>query len=123
VEAHQLLLDKIIYFALSDFGGTHAAFRLMITCAVRRYGFLLRTSPHDICRPYLAAANRAVRNTAFRILGVSLDAQELHQLDCTKLQLSLPTEFGGLINVPSLEVDAEHAHYASFTTTLAKIVY
>jgi hypothetical protein len=45
VEAHQLLLDKIVCFAMSDFGGTHAAFRLMITCAERRYGFLLRTPP------------------------------------------------------------------------------
>jgi hypothetical protein len=33
VEAHQLLLDKIVCFAMSDFGGAHAAFRLMITCA------------------------------------------------------------------------------------------
>jgi hypothetical protein len=41
VKAHQLLLDK------SDFGETHAVFRLMITCAVRRSGFLLRTLPHD----------------------------------------------------------------------------
>jgi hypothetical protein len=56
VEAHQLLLDKIVCFAMSDFGETHAAFRLMITCAVRRYGFLLRTLPRDICRPYLAIA-------------------------------------------------------------------
>jgi hypothetical protein len=32
-------------FAMSDFGGTHGAFRLMNTCAVRRYGFLLRTLP------------------------------------------------------------------------------
>jgi hypothetical protein len=38
VEAHQLLLDKIACFAMSDFGGTHAAFRLMITGTVRRYG-------------------------------------------------------------------------------------
>jgi hypothetical protein len=45
VEAHQLLLDKIVCFAMSDFGGTHLAFRLMITCAVRRYEILLRTFP------------------------------------------------------------------------------
>jgi hypothetical protein len=57
VEAHQLLFDKIVCFAMSDFGGTHTAFRLMITCAVRRYGFLLRTLPPDICRPYLATAD------------------------------------------------------------------
>jgi hypothetical protein len=34
VEAHQLLLDKIVCFAMSDFGGIHGAFRLMITCAI-----------------------------------------------------------------------------------------
>jgi hypothetical protein len=45
VEVHQFILDKIICFAMSDFGGTHAAFRLMITCTIRRYGFLLRTLP------------------------------------------------------------------------------
>jgi hypothetical protein len=50
VEVHQILLDKIVCFAMSDFGGTRAAFRLMITCAVRRYGFLLRTLPPDIYR-------------------------------------------------------------------------
>jgi hypothetical protein len=36
VEANRLLLDKINYFAMSDFGGAHADFRLMITCVVRR---------------------------------------------------------------------------------------
>jgi hypothetical protein len=48
VEAHQLLLDKIVCFAMSDFGGTHIAFRFMITYAVRRYRFLLRTLPSNI---------------------------------------------------------------------------
>jgi hypothetical protein len=45
VEAHRLLRDKIACFATSDFGGAHAAFRLMVTCAVRKYRFLLRTLP------------------------------------------------------------------------------
>jgi hypothetical protein len=45
VEGHQLLLDKIVCFAMSDFGGIHVAFRLMIKCAVRRYGFLLHPPP------------------------------------------------------------------------------
>jgi hypothetical protein len=44
VEAHQLLLDKTVCFAMSDFGGTHAALRLMITCAIRRYG-ISRSAP------------------------------------------------------------------------------
>jgi hypothetical protein len=43
VEAHKLLLDMIVCFSMSDFGGAHAAFQLIIMCAVRRYGFLLRT--------------------------------------------------------------------------------
>jgi hypothetical protein len=68
VEAYQLLLDKIVCFAMSDFGGTHAAFRLMITCAVRRYGLLLRTLPTDISRPYLATTYRAVSITIYRIM-------------------------------------------------------
>jgi hypothetical protein len=45
VEAHQLLFNKIVSFATSDFRGTHASFRLMITCEVRRYELLLRTPP------------------------------------------------------------------------------
>jgi hypothetical protein len=77
-EAHQLVLDKIVCFTMSDFGGTHAAFRLLITHVVRRYGFLLRTLPPDICRPYLAAADIATRIAVFRILGVS---QDVHTLD------------------------------------------
>jgi hypothetical protein len=44
-----------------------------------------------------------------------------YQLNCAKRQLSLPAEFGGL-NVPSLEVDAEYANYASFTATLANLI-
>jgi hypothetical protein len=121
VDAHKLLLDKIAYFVMSDFGGTRAAFRLMITCAVRRYGFLLRHPPH-ICRPYLAIACRAVRNAFYRILDVSQDLQRLDKLNCAKRQLSLPAEFGGL-NVPSLDLDAEYAHYASFTATLANLIF
>jgi hypothetical protein len=31
VGAHKLLLDKIVCFVMSDLGGAHAAFRLMIT--------------------------------------------------------------------------------------------
>jgi hypothetical protein len=172
-------LDKIVCFAMSEFGGTHAAFRLMITCAVRRYGFLLRTLPPDICRPYLAIADRTVRTTVYRIvlgvsrdvqtlyqlncamlkpcavrrygfllrtlppdicrpylatahrtvrttvyriiLGVSQDVQTLDQLNCAMLKLSLPAEFGGF-NVPSLELDAEPSHYASFNATLANLI-
>jgi hypothetical protein len=66
VEAHQLLLDKIVCFAMSDFGGeVNAVSCLMITCSVGRYGFLLRTPLFKICRPYLANAYRAVRYAAF----------------------------------------------------------
>jgi hypothetical protein len=45
METHQLLLVKIVCFPISNYEGTYAAFRLMIACAVRRYGFLLRTLP------------------------------------------------------------------------------
>jgi hypothetical protein len=45
VKAHQLPLDKIVCFAMSDFGGTHDAFRLMITCAVSRYVWVLAAHP------------------------------------------------------------------------------
>jgi hypothetical protein len=116
VEAHNLLLNKIVSFAMSDFGA-HVAFRLMIMCAVRCYGFLLRTLLHDICRPYLVVPDRAVRIAAFQILGVSQDVQTLDHLNCAKRQLSLPADLGGL-NVPSLELDV---HCASFNATLANL--
>jgi hypothetical protein len=121
VEAHQLLLDMIVCFAMSDFGRTHVAFRLMITCAVRRYGFLLRTLLIYNCRRYLAAAYIAVCTSIFRIFGGSQDVQTLDKLNCANRQLYLPAEFGGL-NVPPLELDAAHAHYASFTKTLANLI-
>jgi hypothetical protein len=78
-------------------------------------------SPPDICRPYLATHDRAVRAGIYRILDVSQDVQTLDQLNCTKRLLSLPAEFGGL-NVPSRKLDAEYAHYASFTATLANLI-
>jgi hypothetical protein len=90
------------------------------SCTIIRLTMMI-TFPPDICRPYLATADRAVRAAVYRILGVSLDAQTLDQLNYAKRQLSLPAEFGGL-NVPSLELDAEPAHYASFTGTLANLV-
>jgi hypothetical protein len=83
--------------------------------------FLLRTPPLDICRPYLDATDIAVRTAVSRILGVSHDVQTLDKLNCANHQLSLPAGFGGL-NVPSLELDAAIAHYASFTATLANLV-
>jgi hypothetical protein len=85
--------------------------------------FLAPRTPHpyDICRPYIAAAYIAVRTAVFRILGVSQDVQTLDQLNFAKRQLSLPAEFGGLY-VPSLELDVEHAHYASFTATLGSMI-
>jgi hypothetical protein len=51
-------------------------------------------------------------------LRVSQDVQTLDELNCAKHQLSLPEEFGGL-NVPTLKLDVENAHYASLTATLA----
>jgi hypothetical protein len=45
----------------------------------------------------------------------------LDQLNCAKRQLPPPAEFGGP-NVPSLELDAGLAHYASFIVTLANLI-
>jgi hypothetical protein len=39
VAAQQKILDKIVDFFASDFGAVYSAFRLVIMCAVRRYGF------------------------------------------------------------------------------------
>jgi hypothetical protein len=115
-------MDKIVCFATSDFGGAHSAFRLMIKSAVRRYGFLLRTLPIDICRSYLAIACRAICIAVFRILGVSQDIQTLGKLNSVKRKLSLSTELGGL-NAPSLELDAKHTHYyASFNANRVNLI-
>jgi hypothetical protein len=120
-EVHPLLFHKIVCFVMSAFGGAHAAFRLMITCAVRHHGLLLRTVPQHICRPYLAARDRAIRVAVLRILGFSHDVHTLDQVNCAKRQLSLLAEFGWLY-VPSLELDAKHAHFVSFTATLANML-
>jgi hypothetical protein len=58
---------------------------------------------------------------SFRILGVSQDIETLDKLNCAKRQLFLPAQFGGL-SVPSLELNAKPAHYASFTATLANLI-
>jgi hypothetical protein len=84
-------------------------------------GYCSAPPPHDICLPYLAAADIAVRTAVYRILGVSQHVQTLDKLNCDKRQLSLPAEFGGP-NAPSLELDAELPHYASFTATLANLI-
>jgi hypothetical protein len=67
----QKLLNKIVDFFASDFGGAHTVIRLIITCAVRLYSFMLHTLPLDVCRPYLATANSDVRTVVFRNFGVS----------------------------------------------------
>jgi hypothetical protein len=77
--------------------------------------------PHAICRSYLDNADLAVRIAVFRILGVFHNVQTLDKLNCPKRELSLPAEFGGL-NLPSLELDAELDHYASFAATLANVI-
>jgi hypothetical protein len=42
-------------------------------------------------------------------------------MNCANRQLSLHAEFGGL-NVPPLDLDAEPAHYASFSATLPNLI-
>jgi hypothetical protein len=78
-------------------------------------------SPFDICRPHLAIAYMAVRIVVYRTLGVFHDAQTLEQLNCAKRKLFLRAEFGRL-NVTSLELGDEYAHYALLTTTLANMI-
>jgi hypothetical protein len=51
VSAHQSLRDHIVEFSGSNFDGAHSAFRLMIICGVRRYGFMLRTRPYNVSHP------------------------------------------------------------------------
>jgi hypothetical protein len=82
---------------------------------------LLRTFAHDICQSYLAIADRVVHITVYRILGVSQDVQTLNKLNCAKRMLPLPAVFKGLY-LPSLELDAKHVEYASFSATLAVLI-
>jgi hypothetical protein len=85
---------------MSDFGGAHLVFRLIITCVVHLYGFLLRTLSPNICRPYLVVVDTAVRTAVLRILGISRDVQTRDNLNYVKCLLSLPAEFGGLMYRP-----------------------
>jgi hypothetical protein len=101
VEAHELLLKNIVCFAMSDFGGTHAGFRLMITCAVRRYGLMLRTPP-------LISADRAL---LLQIWPFALEFTESlaflmtykHSINLIVLSASFPSlrSLGGLMYRPS----------------------
>jgi hypothetical protein len=117
-----------VEFFASDFGGVHSAFRLTITCTVRRYGFLLHNLPPDVCRPYLAAADSVVWYAIFRIFEfrvfetlkpqTPLEVYTHDQMNCATRHFPLPAEFGGL-DVPSFAIDVEPTHYASFDATLA----
>jgi hypothetical protein len=121
VEAHQLLLDNIVCFAnVGLWRGTYSFSLNDHVCSSSLWVLVPHPSP-SICRPYLAVAYSVVRTAVIRILGVSHDIQTLDKLNCVKRQLSLPAEFGGL-NVPSLELDAERVHYASFTAILAYLI-
>jgi hypothetical protein len=85
VEGHQHLFDNnMVCFATSDFKEEQSAFRLMITCSVRHYGFLFRTLPPHIYRQYLVVAYKAVCTAVFRSLGISQDVQTLDKLKCAK---------------------------------------
>jgi hypothetical protein len=63
------VLDKVVDFSASNFGGVHSAFWLKITCSVRRTGFMLCTLPLDAFHPYHATAYSIVRSVVFSILG------------------------------------------------------
>jgi hypothetical protein len=77
--------------------------------------------PPCIYQPYRVDVDVTVHKAVFRILGVSQDVKALDKLNCAKRKLFHLAEFWGL-NIPSLELDAEHAHYASFTATLANLI-
>jgi hypothetical protein len=62
---------------------------------------------------------RACERTPLR--GRRRRTPTLDQLNCAKRKLSLSAEYGGL-NAPSAGLDVEHAHYTSFTTTLANMI-
>jgi hypothetical protein len=118
VAAQQKILNQIVDFFASDFKGMHSVFPLMITCAVRRCSFQLRTLSHGACHPYLATTDSVVK---YSIPGVFPEVHTHYQINCATRKLSLPTEFGGL-NVPSLVQDVEPAHYASFAAILANLI-
>jgi hypothetical protein len=73
---------EIVNFCALVFGGAHSAFRLMIACAVRYYGFLFRTPPPIVCRPYLTTADKVFRSSVFRIFGVTPEVQTHDQIKC-----------------------------------------
>jgi hypothetical protein len=57
----------------------------------------------------------------FVFFCVSPEVQAHEQINPATRELSLPAEFGGL-NVPSLALDAELAHYASFEASVAILI-
>jgi hypothetical protein len=94
----------------------------MITCAVPRYGFVHRThSPPEVCRPYLAIVDSVARCVVFRILGFPRRYKHIIKVIAPCVRSPFPWSFGGL-NMPSLALDFEPAHYASFEATLASLI-
>jgi hypothetical protein len=121
VEAHQLLLDYIVCFAMSDFGGTHAAFRLMITSAVyAAMGSCSAPSPEiSADRTLLLQIGPFVQQFTESWAFLRTYKRSINRIVLSAIFPSL-RRLGGLMYRPSGELDAELAHYASsFTPTLA----
>lgn len=114
---HQRLLDQILAFRRSPYGAAHHAFRLLLVCAVTRYGYLLRNLPPDDCIPYMERADEAVLSAFFGIFHITGDRNDPAILDRAASQIRLPALFGGL-GIPSLARGAITAHFSSITATL-----
>jgi hypothetical protein len=98
VEVHRLLLDKIVCFVVSDCGGAHLTFHLMLTYAVRRYGF--RPVPSPVISTDRTLLLLHVGPLVHQFIE-SWAFLKTYKRNYAKRQLSPLAEFGGLTYHPS----------------------
>jgi hypothetical protein len=89
----------------------------LIACAVRRYGFLLRTLPPNICRPYLATAYREVRYTiaTHRVICLTVERAS-HLWKCSHCNAAPPhsCEYGSSSMVLGTYMSGERSTVTMF---------
>eukprot|EP00873_Tetraselmis_striata_P035897 jgi/Tetstr1/456161/TSEL_042929.t1 len=120
-EAHTTLLERIASFGTSGYGCHHGAMRLLVVCAERQTGFLSRMMPPSEVGPFLEAVDAANISAAFSLLGLDAFDQSTPRLEAAIIQMSMPTDFGGM-NLSLLQSEAPAAFYSAQSVVLPKLV-
>eukprot|EP00873_Tetraselmis_striata_P035171 jgi/Tetstr1/455435/TSEL_042264.t1 len=104
-EAHVAILERIASFGTSGYSCHHGAMRLLVVCAVRQTGFLIRMMPPSELDPLLEAVDAASISAAFSLLGMDACDHSTSRMEAAIVQMSMPADFGGL-NLALLQFEA-----------------